>query len=175
MVTTKLTFSAIAAALVVGAMVVGCTNAPTDGTENATVDGSAYRLDQEPDGARDVIAVRQETRDGEEVVLVGRIGGSVDPWIADRAAFTVVDNSLQACSDIPGDKCKTPWDYCCESTLPTATALVKVVDQDGKMVSIDARKLLGVKELDRVVVHGTATRDDEGNLTVLADGVYVAQ
>jgi hypothetical protein len=52
---------------------------------------------------------------------------------------------------------------------------VKVVDQDGKMVSIDARKLLGVKELDRVVVHGTATRDDEGNLTVLADGVYVAQ
>ena len=37
----------------------------------------------------------------------------------------------------------------------------------------DARKLLDVKELSTVVVQGKAQRDDAGNLTVLATGVYV--
>ncbi len=37
----------------------------------------------------------------------------------------------------------------------------------------DARELLKVKELSTVVIQGTARRDDAGNLTVLATGVYV--
>ena len=41
------------------------------------------------------------------------------------------------------------------------------------MVKEDARKLLDVKELSTVVVQGKAQRDDAGNLTVLATGVYV--
>ena len=36
-----------------------------------------------------------------------------------------------------------------------------------------ARQLLDVKELSTVVVAGKAQRDDAGNLTVLASGVYV--
>jgi hypothetical protein len=50
---------------------------------------------------------------------------------------------------------------------------VKVVGDDGRPVPTDARQLLGIKELQTVVVHGRAKRDDAGNLTVLADGVYV--
>ena len=38
---------------------------------------------------------------------------------------------------------------------------------------MDARELLHVKELFTVVVQGTTQRDDAGNLTVLASGVYV--
>ena len=37
----------------------------------------------------------------------------------------------------------------------------------------DARELLKVKELSTVVVKGKAQRDDVGNLTVIASGVYV--
>lgn len=37
----------------------------------------------------------------------------------------------------------------------------------------DARELLKVKELSTVVVKGKAQRDDAGNLTVIASGVYV--
>lgn len=37
----------------------------------------------------------------------------------------------------------------------------------------DARELLKVKELSTVVVKGKAQRDDAGNLTILASGVYV--
>jgi hypothetical protein len=105
---------------------------------------------------------------------VGRIGGDENPWIDGRAAFSIVDGSLKACSDIPGDKCEKPWDYCCEThKLPTSTALIKVVDEDGSLVKVDAKVLLGLKELSTVVVKGKAKRDDAGNLTVLATGVYV--
>ena len=37
----------------------------------------------------------------------------------------------------------------------------------------DARELLKVKELSTVVIKGKAKRDADGNLTVLANGVYV--
>ena len=100
----------------------------------------------------------------------------MNPWVEGRAAFSIVDNSLKACSDIPGDMCKKPWDYCCETPkLPSSTALIKVVGEDGNLVKADARKLLGVKELSTVVVRGKAQRDDTGNLTVLATGIYVAK
>jgi hypothetical protein len=51
--------------------------------------------------------------------------------------------------------------------------LVKVVDENGSLVKADARELLHVKELSTVVVKGKALRDDAGNLTILASGVYV--
>ncbi|MDP6554629.1 MAG: hypothetical protein QGF59_06925 [Pirellulaceae bacterium] len=37
----------------------------------------------------------------------------------------------------------------------------------------DARELLKVKELSTVVVKGKAQRDDAGNLTVVASGVFM--
>jgi hypothetical protein len=85
-----------------------------------------------------------------------------------------VDGSLKACSDIPGDTCEKPWDYCCEThKLANATALVKVLDDQGDIVKAGARSLLNVQELSTVIVQGTAKRDDSGNLTVLANGVFV--
>jgi hypothetical protein len=159
---------------VLGLLVTGCSQATNESADVAVA--SDFVLKQEPAAAQEVKAVHEGAGEGTEVVLVGRIGGSVDPWIKDRAAFTVVDNSLQACSDMPGDECVTPWDYCCATDqLPSAIALIKVVDASGKLVPTDARQLLGVKELDRVVVHGKATRDKDGNLTVLADGVFIKE
>lgn len=155
--------------------VAGCSQKTADDDPSKpTVDGSPYLLDSEPEGAKDVIAVRNESKDQDDVVIVGRIGGRMKPWGKDRATFTIVDHSLKACSDIPGDKCETPWDYCCEtSKLKTGAALVKVVDKNGDVVKADARELLKVKELSTVVVKGKAERDDAGNLTVLATAVYV--
>lgn len=154
----------------------GCSqDAPTP-TAEPVVDGSRFLLRDEPDGAADVIKAREDAKDGDEVVLEGRIGGGANPWIQGRAAFSIVDGSLKACSDIPGDECEKPWDYCCEThKLPTSMALIKVVDDDGSLVKADAKQLLDVKELSTVVVQGKVQRDDAGNLTVLATGVYVKQ
>jgi hypothetical protein len=137
-------------------------------------EGRKFVLDQSPENPQEVIAARESVEDGEEVVILGRIGGSADPWIEGRAIFTLVDNSLKSCDQIPGDNCPVPWDYCCATDkLPQASALVKVVDESEQPVKTDARELLGVRELTEVVVQGKAKRDDGGNLTVLASKIHV--
>jgi len=168
---------------VVTCVAVGCgQSAPEQNTSTSPAESSAAEttpaaeiiLTSEPAGAKEVIAARESAKDEEEVVIVGRIGGSENPWIDGRAAFSIVDNSLKACSDIPGDGCEKPWDYCCETDkLPGAMALIKVVDADGALIKEDARKLLNLKELQTVVVKGKAQRDDSGNLTVFANQVFV--
>ena len=57
--------------------------------------------------------------------------------------------------------------------LPESKATIKIVDDAGETVPTDARKLLGVKELHDGHVRGQAKRDEAGNLTVLAKGMYV--
>jgi hypothetical protein len=147
--------------------------APTDSVSAAN--RAKYLLTEEPAGPRPLLTVRQEAKDGDDVVIVGRIGGEAKPWVEGKAVFWIVDASLKSCKEIPGDKCSTPWDYCCESreSLRQAMATVKVVDDQGQTVATDARSLLGVTELQTVVVRGQARRDDQGNLTILARGVYV--
>lgn len=160
------------------ALAAGCSQEPAESSSQpntaAAIDGVKFLLADEPEQASAVIQTREKSSDGDEVVVVGRIGGSENPWIDGRAAFSIVDESLQACSDIPGDECPQPWDYCCATDgLATGTALVKVVDEAGNVVKADAKQLLGVKELSTVIVKGKAKRDDAGNLTVLASGVFV--
>jgi len=76
------------------------------------VAGSTYLLDSEPAGARGVIEVRAAAKDRDEVVVVGRIGGSANPWVEGRAAFSIVDPSIKSCADCGSDDCEKPWDYC---------------------------------------------------------------
>lgn len=130
-------------------------------------------LKKEPKGAVDVLALRKDAKDKQEIVVVGRIGGRVNPWVKGTAVFPIVDRSLKPCNELPGDTCKTPWDYCCETNVPKATVLVMFVDANGKVIKKDPRELFDVKELSTVVVQGTAKRDQAGNVTVLATNLYV--
>jgi hypothetical protein len=130
-------------------------------------------LKKEPKGAVDVLALRKDAKDKQDVVVVGRIGGRVSPWVKGTAVFPIVDRTLKPCNEIPGDACKTPWDYCCETNVPKATVLVMFVDEKGKVIKKDPRKLFDVKELSTVVVQGTAKRDKAGNVTVLATKLHV--
>src|SRR5262245_55353496 len=80
-------------------------------------EGAKYVLAEEPAGAKGVIELRQESKDGEEIVLVGRVGGSKRPLTKGQASFLVADAAIRSCDQIPGDNCTTPWDYCCEPDL----------------------------------------------------------
>ena len=167
-----------ASLLVVGLLAVlsGCGDEPPEPDAAVQIDVTPYLLAELPESAREVKAVYEAGGEvkGSEVVMVGRIGGSLDPWIDGRAAFNVVDRSVKACTDITGDTCPTPWDYCCtRDDLAGAMALVKVVDSSGRLLAADARSLFGIKELQTVYVRGTASKDENGNLVVLATAVYV--
>jgi len=165
--------------LIVGIM-IGCGKTQTDTTSKVdnTINGSSFLLASEPEGGLGVKAARESVLDNDKVVVVGRIGGGLNPWVDERAAFQIVDPSLLACSDDKEEgescSCKTPWDYCCETDkLPTAMALVQFSDDSGSVIKQDARSLFNLAELQTVVVRGIAKRDDAGNLTIIADGLYV--
>jgi hypothetical protein len=158
---------------VIGLIASGCgrgANSPAEGSRaGATaVANSSYRLTSEPAGAQDVKLARTSAKDNDEVVVVGRIGGDANPWIDGMAAFTIVDLALKPCED---GACGNP--YCEADDLPASKAMVKVVDGEGSVVPTESRQLLGVKELQTVVVRGKAKRDEAGNLTILATGVFV--
>jgi hypothetical protein len=160
--------------LVAATMAVGCNRPIGPSPETAGgADKSTYLLRDEPPGAKSVQAARKECQDGDEVVVAGRIGGEAKPWIEGRAGFWIVDGSLKSC-DQNNENCETPWDYChmAKEELRKNMATVKIVDEQGRTVPVDARHLLGVKELQTVVVKGRAKRDEQGNLTILGTGLY---
>jgi len=139
----------------------------------ANIDGSKFLLNEEPGGAMGVIAARESAEDGKPLVMVGRIGGSANPWIEDRAAFMLLDASMTIAvegEEAEGELCTGD---CCSNERLACTALVKVVDSQGNLISVDSRQLLGVRELDMVVVEGRAQKDEKGNFVMLASGVYV--
>jgi hypothetical protein len=138
-----------------------------------TVD-KKFLLEKAPQRAAEVAVTRKDAKDGQEVVVVGRVGGRKSPWVKNAAAFSIVDRSMKACNERPGDTCPTPWDFCCEADLPKSTLLVLVQDADGKLIKKDARELLGLKELDTVFIQGKAKRDKTGNVTLVADKFFVA-
>lgn len=154
----------------VAVLAMGCSQEFENG-QMAAADGAKYLMSAEPIGAQGVTALRETVQDNDKVVVVGRIGGGVKPWIEGRAAFVLVDASVQlVCKE--GEACSEGC-ACCAEDLANATAMVKFVDAQGRVLPIDARKLLGVKDLEAVVVEGTAKRDQGGNLTVLASGIYI--
>jgi hypothetical protein len=165
--------------LLAGLLALGCYSGGGSSERSApagpSAEGSQYLLASEPAGARGVADARKEAKDGDAVVVVGRIGGDEHPWVEGRAAFQIIDTSLKSCKDLEGDNCPTPWDYCCtpREELLSLMATVKVVDGQGQTVPTDARHLLGLRELQTVVVRGKVRRDDKGNLTILADGLFV--
>lgn len=134
--------------------------------------GKQYLATAEPADSIPVGEARTNAKDGTAVSLVGHIGGSTEPFVDGMAAFTIVDPSVPCCP--PEEGCPTPWDYCCtQPEVKTNIATIKIVNEEGNPVEEDARQLLGVKELSLVVVEGTAKRDEQGNLSVLASKVYV--
>ena len=139
-----------------------------------SAEGAKLILASMPEEHQTVIQARETVKDGDEVAVLGRIGGSTEPWVEGRAAFQIVDPTLVPCNEKPGDSCTTPWDYCCDTDrLPKSMATVKFVDASGKTLETDARQLLGLKELQSVVIKGKAQRDEAGNLTVLASNIFV--
>lgn len=160
--------------LVALGFVTGCSESADISTGRPSTEGSRFLLAKEPAGALGVREAVKQATDGREVVVVGRVGGEVNPWVDGIAAFTIVDISLTPCNERPGDSCPTPWDYCCDlDDLPTSSAAIKLVDERGKVVAESAQKMLALKELETVVVHGKAQRNAEGGLVVLADGLFV--
>jgi hypothetical protein len=151
--------------------VLGCSKPDGVPTGNPAVRSEVLAA-AEPAGGIGVAEARKSAKDGGEVVVIGRIGGSEKPFVSSLAAFTIVDPALPHCP--PDEGCETPWDYCCDTNaVKDNIAMIKLVDKDGKVLPSSAATVLGAKELALVVVKGTASRGVDGTLTVMSREVFV--
>lgn len=154
--------------LIIAATLTGCGSSLPAG--NQIVDAN-YHLADEPADAIEILDAKDQAKDGEAVVVVGRLGGGVKPWIDGRAAFLLIDTRiLPSCNE--GEKCDENCPSCAEAML-SASTMVKFLGNDGKVLPVDARDLLGVKEQQTLVVRGVANRDKAGNVSIAAEKIYV--
>ena len=155
-------------------LMAGCSQ-QSDPTAVQTLTGAEYLLSTEPEDARPVAEICKSAKDADQVVVVGRIGGTKNPWIEGRAAFSIADTSLVSCNEGSCEGCETPWDYCCspKETRIESILLVKFVDKDGQVVRKAAQEMFHLKELQTVVIQGRVKRDETGNVSIFAEGLFV--
>ena len=134
---------------------------------------SAFIAPAAPADAKPVLAIRKNAAAGAEVSVVGR----AKDFVSGRAAFTLIDSSLRACSDEGDpmqDSCETPWDYCCidPEEVGAACATVELRDASG-VIKSELKGVSGLDHLDTVDVNGVLEKDSAGNLTVVAKSFHV--
>ena len=136
---------------------------------------AGFMLSVAPAGARDVAAVKAGAKEGDVVVIRGRIG-TAEPFVAGRAAMTIVDPVMVPCNEMAmEDGCPTPWDYCCAdpAELRKSEATIQFADASGQPVRHDFR-LDDLTPLSYVIVTGkVGPRPDPKVLIVNATGIFV--
>lgn len=140
---------------------------------------AGFFLPSAPADARDVSEARKAggLKVGDPVVLRGRVGGGAAPFVAGRAVFTLMGRGLKACNENPDDRCKQPWDYCCEThdDIVANSVTVQVADAKGQVLRTDMKGRRGMRELTEVVIVGKVSAADGKALVVSATGMFVAR
>jgi hypothetical protein len=130
-----------------------------------------------PADPKPVKDAKAAAKQGDKITITGRIGGSEEPFIEGRALFTIVDTRVPYCGqNNPDDKCKTPWDYCCEPAdeLAARSATIEVTTPDGRPIKSGLNGVRGLKPLAIVTITGTIADTKDGNLIINAEGIHLA-
>lgn len=137
---------------------------------------AALFLKESPAKADNVGELKKTVKAGDEVTMRGQIGGQAkDVFNGSRATFMLADMKMVPCNKIPGDKCETPWDFCCVPLTEKSAnvAVVQVTDEKGKPVKTTLKGVNGLDHLSVVVVKGKVKSNEAGNLLVNATGIYI--
>jgi hypothetical protein len=169
----------------------GCGSGSAGAGDLAAIDraaakwGAKFLLAEEPAGAVGVLEARETLSAGGEnppqIVLVGRIGAvGRSPWDDGHAAFLLADPACDLAVDEHAHGAGHDHDNCpfcrkAKQEADEATAMVQVLDEQGKLLAVDARRLLGLRSGQLIVVQGLARIDPLGQLVVDAAGIYVRE
>lgn len=132
--------------------------------------------EEAPADARAVGDLKADLDTTGDVVVHGRIGGRVEPFLDNAAVFLLADASMKSCDELHGDSCPTPWDYCCEprDSLTAKTATVQVVDDAGKPLKLGLKGAHGLEPSAYVTIAGEiAPRAGTETLVINAKEIYV--
>ena len=160
-----------------------CESAEKSNSKTTAPPATASKLDDivltdHPEDAITITEARKNPTPGTKVVMSGKVLGNIRPLVESRALVTLGDpNKLISCDLVPGDDCPTPWDVCCADpdVVDASTAVVQVLDEEGKLIREGLRGLAGLKELSLLVVVGeVADASNAENFLVNATGIHVA-
>ena len=142
----------------------------------AAVRGSVL-LAEEPAGAVSIADAKAKlTPTPQPVVVAGRIGGrGTSPFGKNEATFSMLEIPADDHAAKPGHK---PDDcpFCKKRAANSPIAAVSFAGADGRVIPLDAQKLLGVAEGQDVVVKGNAFFDPTLGIPVIqvnADGLFL--
>ncbi len=114
--------------------------------------------------------VRGTAKPGETITLSGKIMGNISPFVAGRAAFILGDPEIiTSCDTMPGDKCETPWDACCDTPekKKQGTATIQVVDAQGRALKEPLEGIGGLEKLAKVTVTGTVAKESNEDVLLV--------
>jgi hypothetical protein len=124
-----------------------------------------------PSGTPQAIHVaRTSAKPGDTITISGKIMGNASPFVEGRAVFILGDPELlTSCDEMPGDKCETPWDVCCEPAeeKKQGTATVQIVDAEGRPLKEGVRGVAGLDHLAKVTVTGKVAEGSSADLLVV--------
>ncbi len=156
------------------AFVAGCGKNETSVAVPASNVPESFFVATAPPAAKPVSEVVASAKNGEQVVVTGRVGGDRKVFVDGYAAFTIVDAQIAPCGKDKMDDCPTPWDYCCDPPdVMAANTLSVELMADGKLLKANPRGFHGLDHLKTVVVQGRVAKDEAGNVRVLASGIHV--
>lgn len=164
---------------VCGLMLIGCDRdnpSGSNGNNPAASLPDTLFLAVAPSDPIPIPKLKTTSKEGEEVVMRVVIGGRRRPFVDNRAIMTVVDGSMLNHCALPGDSCKTPWDYCCSSLelLKENMASVKIIDSKGRPLKVNFNDSPMLQPSATLVVQGTvAPHSNSQSFVVNASGIYV--
>jgi hypothetical protein len=161
--------------LAVGGLIASAAPARAE-IDVAAVRGSVL-LPEEPAGAVSIADAKAKlTPTPQPVVVAGRIGGrGTSPFGKNEATFSMLEIPADDHAAKPGHK---PDDcpFCKKRAANSPIAAVSFAGTDGKVIAVDAQKLLGVAEGQDVVVRGQGFFDPKLGIPVIqinADGLFI--
>jgi hypothetical protein len=163
-------------ALSASLLTTACSDKPTpDATPSVSAPSAspAWLLTSEPADALSVARIKADAKEGDTVVVRGRIGGRAEPMTPGSPVFIIMDLAIPHCGENPADACKTPWDYCCETpeVINANNATVQLVASDDAAAADPAAA--GLAPLDEVVIVGiVGPRPSLQVLTIRATGIH---
>lgn len=115
---------------------------------------------------------------GKEVIVKGKIMGSLHPFVDNRAAFMIGDPEHLISCEVMGeeDHCSTPWDTCCEpkDKRKAHTLSVQVTDSDERVLKGRLKGQGKLNELTHVIIKGkVASSSTPDNHFINAESIEV--
>lgn len=160
--------------LVVAPFMPGCGGSAVDPQVEAL--RSALLVSSRPSDGLSIQEAKEAVADiPAEIVLNAQVtSGEYAYWESQSAAFAVSEVLEDDGHGGEGhDPSNCPFCKRRLAELKDRRAMVKIVDESGEVIPMDARKLLGIEENQRIVLQGAAQVDKAGNLVMAAERVFI--